>query len=156
MRIRIRNPATDLAVRICECGRNVCPVHGILRAVHSVVAPVLLLCTGQHRSVSFHAILYRNGTGTFNPGPTVLTNRVGDPDPNWIRIQSGGQWIRIRDSESGSGIRNPDPGFGIRDSESGIWNPGFGIRNSGFGIRIRDSESRSGIRNPDPDPGGKK
>jgi hypothetical protein len=29
------------------------------------------------------------------------TSRVKDPDPNWIRIQSG-QWIRIR-------IRNPDP-----------------------------------------------
>jgi hypothetical protein len=27
--------------------------------------------------------------------------RVADPDPDWIRIQSG-QWIRIR-------IRNPDP-----------------------------------------------
>jgi hypothetical protein len=27
--------------------------------------------------------------------------RVSDPDPYWIRIQSG-QWIRIR-------IRNPDP-----------------------------------------------
>jgi hypothetical protein len=26
---------------------------------------------------------------------------VSDPDPDWIRIQSG-QWIRIR-------IRNPDP-----------------------------------------------
>jgi hypothetical protein len=31
-------------------------------------------------------------------------SRVADPDPNWIRIQSG-QWIRIR-------IRNPDPGPG--------------------------------------------
>jgi hypothetical protein len=28
--------------------------------------------------------------------------RVADPDPDWIRIQSG-QWIRIR-------IRNPGPG----------------------------------------------
>ncbi len=28
-------------------------------------------------------------------------SRVADPDPDWIRIQSG-QWIRIR-------IRNPDP-----------------------------------------------
>jgi hypothetical protein len=27
--------------------------------------------------------------------------RVADPDPNWIRIQSG-QWIRIR-------IQDPDP-----------------------------------------------
>jgi hypothetical protein len=34
------------------------------------------------------------------------TSRVADPDPDWIRIQSG-QRIRIR-------IRNPDP-----DSESG-------------------------------------
>ncbi len=33
-------------------------------------------------------------------------NRVANPDPNWIRIQSG-QWIRIRnpDSESGPGSR---------------------------------------------------
>ncbi len=30
-----------------------------------------------------------------------LSSRVSDPDPDWIRIQSG-QWIRI-------GIRNPDP-----------------------------------------------
>ncbi len=30
--------------------------------------------------------------------------RVADPDPNWIRIQSG-QWIRIS-------IRNPDPDLG--------------------------------------------
>jgi hypothetical protein len=29
------------------------------------------------------------------------THRVADPDPNWIRIQSG-HWIRIR-------IRNPGP-----------------------------------------------
>jgi hypothetical protein len=34
--------------------------------------------------------------------PRLLTaGRVADPDPDWIRIQSG-QWIRIR-------IRNPDP-----------------------------------------------
>jgi hypothetical protein len=31
-----------------------------------------------------------------------LQSRVADPDPDWIRIQSG-QWIRIR-------IRNPDLG----------------------------------------------
>ncbi len=31
----------------------------------------------------------------------ATTTRVTDPDPDWIRIQSG-QWIRIR-------IRNPDP-----------------------------------------------
>ncbi len=31
----------------------------------------------------------------------TLFIRVSDPDPDWIRIQSG-QWIRIR-------IRNPDP-----------------------------------------------
>jgi hypothetical protein len=30
-----------------------------------------------------------------------VTARVADPDPDWIRIQSG-LWIRIR-------IRNPDP-----------------------------------------------
>jgi hypothetical protein len=30
-----------------------------------------------------------------------LLSRVSDPDPDWIRIQSG-QWIRIL-------IRNPDP-----------------------------------------------
>ena len=30
---------------------------------------------------------------------SLLIIRVADPDPNWIRIQSG-QWIRIR-------IRNP-------------------------------------------------
>jgi hypothetical protein len=29
--------------------------------------------------------------------PEVLT-RIADPDPNWIRIQSG-QWIRIRIQE---------------------------------------------------------
>ncbi len=34
-------------------------------------------------------------------GTRWLAARVADPDPNWIRIQSG-QWIRIR-------IRNPDP-----------------------------------------------
>ncbi len=34
-------------------------------------------------------------SGTFPPW-------VSDPDPDWIRIQSG-QWIRIR-------IRDPDPG----------------------------------------------
>jgi hypothetical protein len=38
--------------------------------------------------------------------PSLLFSRVVDPDPDWIRIQSG-QWIRIRnpDSESGSGSR---------------------------------------------------
>jgi hypothetical protein len=35
---------------------------------------------------------------------THIQCRVADPDPNWIRIQSG-QWIRIR-------IRNPDPDLG--------------------------------------------
>jgi hypothetical protein len=42
-------------------------------------------------------------------GSALLYCRVSDPDPDWIRIQSGhwiliqsGQWIRIR-------IRNPDP-----------------------------------------------
>ncbi len=30
----------------------------------------------------------------------IIENRVADPDPDWIRIQSG-YWIRIR---------NPDPG----------------------------------------------
>ncbi len=33
--------------------------------------------------------------------PNTVPSRVGDPDADWIRIQSG-QWIRIR-------IRNPDP-----------------------------------------------
>ncbi len=32
----------------------------------------------------------------------VISARVSDPDPDWIRIQSG-QWIRIRN-------RDPDPG----------------------------------------------
>ncbi len=38
------------------------------------------------------------------PDLTCLTekSRVADPDPNWIRIQSG-QWIRIRNPD-------PDPG----------------------------------------------
>jgi hypothetical protein len=35
--------------------------------------------------------------------PSVGTGRVSDPDPYWIRIQSG-QWIRIRIR-----IRNSDP-----------------------------------------------
>ncbi len=34
----------------------------------------------------------------------VPLTRVSDPDPDWIRIQSG-HWIRIR-------IRNPDPALG--------------------------------------------
>jgi hypothetical protein len=46
------------------------------------------------------------GTGTlqFQKTASKIFNaffRVADPDPSWIRIQSG-QWIRIR-------IRNPDP-----------------------------------------------
>ncbi len=36
------------------------------------------------------------------PPCLCLLIRVADPDPDWIRIQSG-QWIRIR-------IRNPYPG----------------------------------------------
>jgi hypothetical protein len=33
-----KNPGTDLAVWICECCGNIRTVHGILRAVHPVVA----------------------------------------------------------------------------------------------------------------------
>ncbi len=45
----------------------------------------------------------RPGQGGFRQTGTLHTHtsRVADPDPIWIRIQSG-QWIRIR-------IRNPDP-----------------------------------------------
>jgi hypothetical protein len=44
----------------------------------------------------------------------IPKNRVADPDPKWIRIQSG-QWIRIQ-SGQWTRIRNPDPesGSGIR------------------------------------------
>jgi hypothetical protein len=35
--------------------------------------------------------------------PRYIPSRVVDPDPKWIRIQSG-QWIRIR-----TRIRDPDP-----------------------------------------------
>jgi hypothetical protein len=42
------------------------------------------------------------GSQNEKPDPNILgivSIRVADPDPDWIRIQSG-QWIRIR---------NPDP-----------------------------------------------
>jgi hypothetical protein len=45
---------------------------------------------------SFALLRYR-----YVPIKTEVKNRVSDPDPDWIQIQSG-QWIRIR-------IRNPDP-----------------------------------------------
>jgi hypothetical protein len=35
----------------------------------------------------------KNSTSTVNED--TIENRVSDPDPDWIRIQSG-QWIRIQ------------------------------------------------------------
>ncbi len=43
----------------------------------------------------------------YDPDPAsqnTICSRAADPNPNWIRIQSG-QWIRIRIS-----IPDPDPG----------------------------------------------
>jgi hypothetical protein len=48
------------------------------------------------------------GVETASLAHVSIPTRVADPDPNWIRIQSG-QWIQIRIR-----IRNPDPESGSR------------------------------------------
>jgi len=53
---------------------------------------------------------------------------VSDPDPDWIRIDSG-PWIRIR-------IRNPDP-----DSESGIRIQGQESEEDRYSTKSYDTEN---------------
>jgi cell shape-determining protein MreC len=73
-----------LTVRVSQQLENKQQVIGSLR--HELTAREELLKAAQHQLQSATSA-------------QVLTG-VADPDPDWIRIQSG-QWIRIR---------NPDPG----------------------------------------------
>jgi hypothetical protein len=51
------------------------------------------------KTIFFFFVFLTKNTPTMHPWPmTVARIRVADPDPNWIRIQSG-QWIRIRIQE---------------------------------------------------------
>jgi hypothetical protein len=61
----------------------------------------LFKCVNVNSKSRTSTLPYRVPYGTVHYRKSSVSRSVSNPDPDWVRIQSG-QWIRIR-------IRNPDP-----------------------------------------------